>query len=253
MQPTPNLRALAHNVSRHPVVPDRSHIQTALAGDALNGILEAAGWYAKRFDDLSQGAASTLAVLLRLYAALGRPPSRAEIALSSQVTEAEVERQLNELTRQDLIVREDSGATIVGAYPFTEATTRHTVKFAGSGRTLNTMCAIDALGAGAMCRDDVLVASACHHCGVPVVIQTKDRGNALLEVHPREAVVWTGFRSSCGCAAETLCTELIFLCSDEHLERWRKSGAASEGLRLSLDEGIQVGKALFADRALWGG
>lgn len=86
----------------------------------------------------------------------------------------------------------------------------------------------------------------------PIVLDTHGGGFALEELRPQDAVVWTGFRPSCGCAADSLCTELVFFCSDGHLEGWRASGAANEGRRLSVEEAFQVGKALFADRALLG-
>jgi mercuric reductase len=115
------------------------------------------------------------------------------------------------------------------------------------------MCAIDALGAGAMCRKDTIIRSGCHLCGVPVIVETRNRGMALDEVRPRSAVVWTGFRASRGCAADSLCTALVFFCSDGHLDLWRASGKTNDGRRLSVEEAFQVGKSLFADRALLGG
>jgi hypothetical protein len=62
--------------------------------------------------------------------------------------------------------------------------------------------------------------------------------------------VWVGLRDSCGCAAETLCTELLFFCSDAHLARWRSG--RGDGHRLSFEEAFQAGKALFIDRAMAG-
>ena len=108
------------------------------------------------------------------------------------------------------MILERDGATIRGAYPFTQSATRHSVTFVRRERTLNTMCAIDALGAGVMCREDTMIRSGCHLCGVPVIVETRNRGIALDEVRPRSAVVWAGFRASRGCAAASLCTALVF-------------------------------------------
>ena len=74
----------------------------------------------------------------------------------------------------------------------------------------------------------------------------------LEKVMPAESVVWIGLKRSSGCAADSLCTALLFFCSDEHLERWRAVGGAGDGYRLSVEEAFQVGKALFIDRALMG-
>ncbi|MGA3340710.1 MAG: organomercurial lyase [Methylocella sp.] len=232
-----------------PIVPDRTMVMTEAAREALDGILVAA-WYDKRFGDLGTAAASVLAMLLRLYAHEGRPPSAKEIAAATGFTELETARLLTALSQHDLVILERDGAAIRGAYPFTQSATGHSLTFVRRERTLNTMCAIDALGAGAMCREDTIIRSGCHLCGVPVIVETRNRGMALDEVRPRSAVVWTGFRASRGCAADSLCTALVFFCSDGHLDLWRASGKTNDGRRLSVEEAFQVGKSLFADRAL---
>jgi hypothetical protein len=235
--------------ARTPVVPDRTIVTAPAAREALDGIL-VAGRYDKRFGDLDAAAVSVLAALLQLYGNQGKAPSSQDVAAASGLSQHEIERLLADLKRHDLVILERDGGTIRGAYPFTEAATGHAVTFVSTGHTLNTMCVIDALGAGAMCREDAIVRSSCHACSAQIVVDTHDRGTRLGEVRPETAVVWTGFRPSCGCAADSLCTELVFFCCDEHLDRWRASGAASEGRRLSVEEAFQVGKALFADRAL---
>jgi hypothetical protein len=161
-----------------------------------------------------------------------------------------VREHLTRLRSRDLVLLDSTGERILGAYPFTEAATGHTVTFEGTGRTLATMCAIDALGAGAMCRDDVMIRSACRTCGGDVVAFTDHHGMTLKQVEPTNAVVWVGLRQSSGCAADTLCTELLFFCSDEHLARWREN--RGDGHRLSPEEAFQVGKALFSDRPMMG-
>jgi mercuric reductase len=236
---------------RRPQVPDRRFIATQAAGEALDGIL-AAGWYDKRFGDLSLPSASMLAAVLRFYGDEGRPPSIAESAAITALLEPDAEQHLADLQRHDLLIRSPDDGTIAGAYPFTQRRTGHTVTLVASGRTLNTMCAIDALGAGAMCREDTVIRSNCHACRSPLVIDTHASGFVLGEVQPRDAIVWTGFRPSCGCAADTLCAELVFFCSERHLDEWRTKNAGA-GRQLTVEEGFQVGKALFADRALLGG
>jgi hypothetical protein len=112
------------------------------------------------------------------------------------------------------------------------------------------MCAIDALGAGAMCRDDTTIRSACGACGAVIVARTAYRGMTLKEVAPPDAVVWIGLRSSGGCAAASLCRELLFFCGDRSLARWRAAHGPVKGYQLSPEEAFQVGKALFLDRAM---
>jgi mercuric reductase len=239
------------SVARRPAVPDWRRVTCAAAREALEGIV-AAGCHGERFDRLGIEEAQVLAAVLHLYAEFGRPPSTAEIAESTGLSEPEADKVLAGLHRRDLLLRDGDGA-ISGAYPFTGSRTGHSVAFPGSGRRLNAMCAIDALGAGAMCRSDAIVQSACRACGSALVVATRKGGMALGDVRPEETVIWAGFTRSCGCAADSLCTQLIGFCSDRHLNEWCKSAAAGDGRRLTVAEAFQVAKALFADRALLGG
>ena len=234
-----------------PAIPDWSVVTAPAARRAIEGIL-AAGHYDSRFGGLEGDTANLLAQVLRLYAHLGRAPTVQEIAAQARLAEPDVRRHLLGLRERDLILLDPSRWAILGAYPFTEADTGHSVTFDKSGKTLATMCAIDALGAGAMCRDDVTIRSACRSCGSPVIARTGDQGMVLKAVTPAESVVWVGLKQSRGCAADSLCTALLFFCSDKHLERSRASGGAGDGYRLSVEEAFQVGKALFIDRAMMG-
>ena len=108
------------------------------------------------------------------------------------------------------------------------------------------MCAIDALGAGAMLGTDVAIESACRFCGTPIRIETRNNGTALEAYSPMSAVVWSGIQYSNSCAADSLCTVMAFFCTDEHLESWRDTrDAKQKGFRLSMNEGLQMGKAIF--------
>lgn len=218
-----------------------------MAWRAIEGIV-AAGHYDSRFGGIDPDAARVLSHVLWVYAHLGRRPGIDEVTANADRQRPNVKNHLTQLRARDLVLLDPTGETILGAYPFTEAVTGHSVTFKGTGRRLATMCAIDALGAGAMCRDDVKIRSACSACGIPVIACTDDHGMTLKHVAPASTVVWVGLRESCGCAAETLCKELLFFCSDEHLARWRKD--RGDGHCLSPEEALQVGKALFIDRAM---
>jgi hypothetical protein len=232
-----------------PMVPNWTAVTTTTARQAVKGIL-AAGHYDSRFGGIDPDAAAVLAHVLRLYARLGRAPTLHEVATAAALPKPSVANHLTQLRTRDLVLLNPTGDTIIGAYPFTETDTGHSVTFDGTGHTLATMCAIDALGAGSMCRDDVTIHSACGACGGAIVASTKNHGMALNQVTPADAVVWVGLRESCGCAANTLCTELLFFCSAEHLARWREGHG--DGHCLSPEEAFQVGKALFIDRAMMG-
>ena len=108
------------------------------------------------------------------------------------------------------------------------------------------MCAIDALGTGAMCGRDITIQSSCAACVAAIRVALRDRGAALQRVSPGGAAVWLGMRYADGCAADSLCRSIAFFCSDAHLEAWRAANHAGvAGYRLSMDEELQVGRAQF--------
>ncbi|TXL72401.1 bifunctional organomercurial lyase/mercury(II) reductase MerBA [Vineibacter terrae] len=180
--------------------------------------------------------------LLMLYAEAGRAPTRSAIAKRAGLSETAVQPQLEELHRRDLVVLD--GDRIVGAYPFTDRDADHQVTL--GGRVVNAMCAVDALGIGAMTDRDIAIASRCRHCGTPIRIATRNQGRALAQIEPATTVMWQSVRYDGGCAASSLCATTAFFCSDDHLSAWRRERSAGEpGFRLSIEEGLEAGRALF--------
>ena len=150
---------------------------------------------------------------------------------------------IGKLESRDMVVL-GPGGSITGAYPFTDRDTGHRVRL--GDRLLNAMCAIDALGAGAMGHADATIDSTCPACGEAIHVETKHNGAALAAVSPAGAVVWSGIQYFDNCAAESLCTVIAFFCSDQHLKAWRDAKhPGAKGVRLSMDQGLQVGKAIF--------
>jgi len=180
--------------------------------------------------------------LLQLYSEDGPAPTTGALAERAGLNETSVRTLLEELRRRDLAVLD--GERIVGAYPFTDRDTGHRVTL--DGRVLNAMCAVDALGIGAMTDRDIIIASRCRHCGAPIRIASRDQGRALAQIEPRTAVMWQSVRYEGACAANSLCATTAFFCSDDHLSAWRREQAADEaGFRLSVEEGLEAGRALF--------
>lgn len=225
-------------------IPDWTAATSPAAHEALVAIVEAFD-IEKAFEALSPGEDSVRSALLRLYAERGRAPSIEAIAGRAGVSEPTVRPILASLQARDLVVLDADGDAILGAYPFTDCDTDHKVML--GDRTINAMCAIDALGAGEMYGRDVEISSRCRNCGAAITIATSDQGKTLARVEPTTAVVWSGIRQTHGCAANTLCTVIAFFCDDAHLEAWRaQNHSESPGYRLSIDEGLQVGRAIFA-------
>jgi len=91
---------------------------------------------------------------------------------------------------------------------------------------------------------NVIIESTCRFCSEPIHVETCDCGANLGILQPTGAVVWTGIQYADGCAADSLCTTMAFFCSDGHLNSWR-DGQKTKGFRLSMDEGLQMGRAIF--------
>ncbi len=146
------------------------------------------------------------------------------------------------LERQDLLAS-DAGDRILYAYPFTGEPTEHRVEL--NGRQFYAVCAIDALGVGGMFRTDVVIASSCRNCRSSIEIATAASGKSLGHARPADAIVWYDLAYS-GRAAASCCPSIAFFCSDAELQQWLSAESAQRaGYRLSLDEALEVGRALF--------
>ena len=130
------------------------------------------------------------------------------------------------------------------AYPFTETQTGHHVEL--KSHTLNSLCAIDALGVGRMYRSDVTVESRCRLSGGSVRVTTGDEGRTLRNVSPAGAVVWYDFAYEGGAAANSCCPSIAFFCSEEQLRRWLdQQSSPRHGVMLVMEEALEVGRAIF--------
>ncbi|ORE97019.1 MULTISPECIES: alkylmercury lyase family protein [Aurantimonadaceae] len=222
--------------------PDWSVVTSKIARDALcarsasrSSLVE--GW-AVALDSSEDRAWQRV---LALFVELGRAPSIAEIAADTGLEEETAKSILKHLQSRDLLRLGENGG-IIDAYPFTERATGHVVKL--GCHKLNALCAIDALGAGAMCGRDVAVESTCRACGMAIRIATANQGARIATVSPAGTVVWHDTFYS-GSAASSCCPRTAFFCSDAHLNDWLSASDERSGRRLSADEALQVGRAIF--------
>jgi len=246
MTPTSRAEAAGRPAVAFPggaIIPDWGAVTTPQAQNALRAIVEA--FIGHKWDGPDETERRTHGIVLSGYAANGHAPATAHVAAAAGLTRDEADSVLRRLAGRDLLVL-DAAGRISGAYPFTDSPTEHHV--AAGGLSAGAMCAIDALGIGAMLERDVAVRSACRHCRRPLVIRTRSHGRELDQVEPIGIVVWSGHRYAAGCAASSLCTLQAFFCEDVHLETWRANSPAAgqEGVRLSLAEALEIGVAIFA-------
>ena len=225
------------------IFPDWSVVISDNARAVINASIDLQG-LENRWSGIGEAEDAVRRAVLRDYARAGHAPSITELGEATGLGAAAARGLLEQLKERDLVVLDDAGEAILGAYPFTERDTGHRVDLAGT--TVSAMCAIDALGIGAMCERDVAIDSTCRACGEAIEIATRDRGAALDRATPEGAVVWVGLRYADACAASSLCTVMTFFCSDAHLDRWRGANYPDlNGIRLSIDEAFQAGKAIF--------
>ncbi|MDE5444841.1 bifunctional organomercurial lyase/mercury(II) reductase MerBA [Bradyrhizobium sp. CSA207] len=221
--------------------PDWSVVISPAVRDALQAMVGSDHVF-DRWSGYDPATDRVRVALLRFYTEDGRAPTPETLAERAGSSETAIHPLLEELRRRDLVVLDNE--RIVGAYPFADRDTGHRVTL--DGRILNAMCAVDALGVGAMTDRDIAIASRCRHCGAPIRINTRDRGRTLAQIEPATAVMWQSVRYQGACAANSLCATTAFFCSDDHLSAWRRECAADEpGFRLSIEEGLEAGRALF--------
>ena len=224
--------------------PDWSVARTPAAQEALAGRAAARpGVLDKWLHALTADQDCVWRTVLQLYAELGRAPGLAEISGRTSLSLSQLRSVLRELEHRDLLALSPDGGSLRLVYPFSAATTGHRVTL--GGHTFNSMCAIDALGTGAMYAREVEIVSACRSCGAEVRICTADEGRGLGAVSPETAVVWYDFAYA-DSAAASCCRTIAFFCSDAHLERWLNAQSPRpHGMRLSMPEALEVGRAIF--------
>ena len=237
-------RYVAHALRPGVQMPDWSLVSSQLAPQALDATFAVADRYWK-WARLGDQEDRVWRGILEGFAATGRPPGTAAIADTTRLSPGAVSTALDQLRTRDLIVRAADTDALTAAYPFCAWPSGHRVRW--DGAAANALCAIDALGMGAMLGRDTTIEAGCRRCGAPIQVETRRRGMELATASPATSVVWCGIAYAGNCGATSGCTLKVFFCSDEHLHAWRDDGcSAGEGFRLSLDEAHQVGRAMFA-------
>lgn len=223
--------------------PDWSIVTSEVVGDTLEALFETCNW-SERWAGLSEAEDGMRRLVLETFARSGRAPLKHELVLTTGLAPEQVQDLLVKLSDRDMVVVNADNSEIIGAYPFVERQTEHRLKL--DDTALYAMCAIDALGTGAMLGMDIKVVSACRYCHTPVRFKTGDKGLKLASHTPEQTNVWVGRQYADGCAANSLCTTMAFFCSDAHLDSWRsEQSPPPKGVRLSFEEGFQLGKAIF--------
>jgi len=108
------------------------------------------------------------------------------------------------------------------------------------------VCAIDAMGVGAMLAQAVAVSLTCAHCERPIGVDIASSGLGVARATPETAVIWAGIVAIDSCAATSQCLSMLAFCERAHLAGWQGDDATRcQGFEFSLDEAAQAGAAIF--------
>lgn len=175
--------------------------------------------------------------ILHCFARHMRPPRLEE--LREWFPALDMAAVLARLVEEDLVVCDAGRATIRGAYPFSAEATGHRVAF--GGRCVHAMCAVDALAVAPMCGLDTEIYSDCAHSGQPV--RVRQAGETVLEVVPQGLQVGIAWQGTGGCAAHSLCRDMVFLANEAVAQDWQAGRASHEVL--SLEAAHALASAFF--------
>ncbi len=176
--------------------------------------------------------------ILRAYAQHAAPPSRTEMA--QLIGNEGLDDALRRLADYDLIVLAAVNVAITGAYPFTSETRAHRVAI--DGREHYAMCALDALSVAPMFEAVTCVLSHCHVQGIPVEIHMQ--GARVLKAMPAHPYVGIRWQSTSGCAAQSLCLEMVFLADRATAEGWQQDDPDNVDI-FTLPDAVIFGAAFF--------
>ena len=180
------------------------------------------------------------------FAGRGRPLSREEMA--EHLGDIPVDTALQQLATDDLVVLSPDGSEVTGAYPFTMDERVHTVLI--NGQLLHAMCALDALSVGPMFNAATTVNSRCHVSDAPVEVRMQ--GGGVVSVSPEQP--WLGIRwqGTSGCAARSLCLDMVFLRDSKTAEGWQRQDRDNISI-LDLPSAVGMGAAFFCPLLEGGG
>lgn len=175
--------------------------------------------------------------ILRTLVRQGRFPTREEMASE----EADVDAALARLSRDDLIVMDHSGRSPVGAYPVTTEPTAHRLRI--GAHSLYAMCALDALAVASMFGCEVEIASRCHVTGTAVNIHQHSM-EILAAAPSRNVRIGIRWQMPVGCAARSMCREMVFLRDSGSAVEWQLNVAEQSSL-FSLDQAVAFAAGFF--------
>lgn len=220
--------------------PSVSQLREAIAaaGSAPAEVLSEWRTSARRLSSVERAVHQAI---LRGFANTGRPPRSGDLDQVTVGTGRSTAEVLESLHALDAI-RLAPDSLIAVAYPFSAAPTRHRVRI-NDLIDVYAMCAIDALGIGAMLGADTRIDSVDATSGRPVSVTMAADGGA--DWQPTTAVVFIGADAGGGPSADVCCDYLNFFTDHAAAAAWTSAHPHIPGQILSQAEAEDLGAALF--------
>jgi hypothetical protein len=197
---------------------------------------------AARARRLSSGQRELYFWILREFAA-ARPPTAEGTRIAAASYRLDPVEAFAVLAREDLFHVDAKGSPVV-AYPFSATLRGHRVLIDGE-RSVEAMCAIDALGVGPMLGLPIEIYSHDPVSGGEIRVRLDPREGAWWE--PQAAVVLSGSTGCEGPSFRGCCNVLNFFETRENAERYLEENPSLSGHSISLPEAIEAGRIVFGD------
>lgn len=191
---------------------------------------------AQRLQQQPAAVRSVHRAILDGFVRSGRPPS----ATGGVGDHEQWEAACDALAAADLIVRGPQDE-VQGAYPFTRVSTAHRLRM--DEVQVHAMCAVDALAVAPLLGRTVHVQSRCAVSDQSIAIM--QHGKTLASVQPPDARVGIEWGDTDGCAARSLCRNMVFLVDVELAHGWQADAAPVRTV-LRLDQATELGRRFFA-------
>lgn len=175
--------------------------------------------------------------LVEAALATGSVPSVRELAGRFGAAEESMRAGLATLAAADYLALDGRGQ-VSCLYPFSTAPTAHGIVI--DGRQRYAMCSIDALGIPAMIDQELEITGRCAICDRAIAIRVAP-GTILTATPPETRVVARQDEAEPACAA--CCPFTVFVCSQEHADRFARRIAGTHAL--SLGEALTHAEDIF--------
>lgn len=138
---------------------------------------------------------------------------------------------------------------ILMAFPFSSIVTPFRVRVAGRDREYFANCAWDAVAIHVALGKEQWISSYCHHCSEDIKIHLKDQvvvsqhsdNQPLVYLALPASKWWENIVLTCS-------NNMVFFSSKNHLDEWIKSGAATGGEALTIDQTLRLSVPIYTTK-----